>query len=70
MYHQFFSCIATSATPGQTGEGSDMFRIQVDTKAMRKFNADQTLMAVIDVVEVGTAVMQFHFNSRMLTKLP
>ncbi len=46
------------------------FRIEVDTKAMRKFPADTRLYAAVQVVEVGTASAQFSFDSRALMKLP
>jgi len=49
---------------------SAVHRIPVDTKAMRKKGTQETLMACIEVTEVGTATMQMAFSSRMLNKLP
>ena len=43
-------------------------KIEVDSKAMRKFNADESIYGAIEVIEVGTATMQFAFCSRMLVK--
>ena len=50
-------------------DGSGHERIDVDTKAMRKFGDEQTLLAVMEVVEIGTADMDVFFDSRMLLKL-
>ena len=42
----------------------------IDTKAMRKIPDGMTLTGVIEVTEVGTAVLDWHVNSRTLAKLP
>ena len=45
-------------------------RLPVDSKAMRKVGINQVAFAMIEVTEVGTAVMQVNWNSRHLLKLP
>ena len=49
---------------------SAALRMSVDSKAMRKVSTNDTLFAVIEVVETGTAVMNVQWNSRHLIKLP
>ena len=76
MYHLFFSCKAAGpivqAAVALSTDNSliSSVRVAVDTKAMRKFDEDMVLFAAIDVDEVGTAVMESQFDSRMLIKLP
>ena len=45
-------------------------RIEVDSKAMRKFTEEQAMYAVFEVVEEGAATADMWFDSRMLFKLP
>ncbi len=45
-------------------------RFEVDSKAMRKFDDGMGLYAAFEVVELGTAVGNIFFDSRMLVKLP
>ena len=45
-------------------------RMTVDSKAMRKFPSDMVIYSAMEVVEVGAAVMDLSFDSRMLVKLP
>ena len=44
-------------------------RVDVDSKAMRKCSVDETIFAVIEVAELGTASLSWSFNSRLLFKL-
>ena len=44
--------------------------VDVDVKAMRKLTVDEAIFAVVEVTEIGTAVMQWHFDSRVLLFLP
>ena len=48
------------------GMNASSIRIEVDTHAMRKFDADKLLVIVAEVVEVGTAVMRVGGETRML----
>ncbi len=44
--------------------------VVVDTKAMRKFPAEMSIYAALEVVEIGTATLNVFFDSRALGKLP
>ena len=67
MFHTFFDIRAGLDAALQ----SNITRqIEVDTKAMRKLEADMTLACIIEVVEQGTAQIEVSFNSRVLAKLP
>ncbi len=69
IYHQFFNLFA-AAVPVEAGNaGSSMIRVQVDSKAMRKFDSDRVLYAAIELVEVGAVVIETFFDSRILSKL-
>ena len=57
---------------GAAQDGPDIassLRLEVDSKAMRKFPVEMALYAVVEIVEVGTATINFHFDSRVLFKL-
>ena len=59
-----------SAVAGVSVAASEEVELTVDSKAMRKFNSDMTLFAVLELIEIGTAAASFFFDSRMLFKLP
>ena len=62
LYHQVVQCFGT-------GDYSSALRVQVDSKAMRKLNVGDTIYAALELTEVGTAVLQASFDSRVLVKL-
>ena len=67
LYHQFFDIHAAEATTANVVQAATgNHRWDVDSKAMRKLEADMTLMAVAEVVEIGTATMDIFFDSRVL----
>jgi len=76
LYHRFFSCIsagpiavATAAQEAlQVNNVSAGVRFEVDSKAMRKADIDESFYAVIEVIEVGTSELTWAFNSRLLFK--
>ena len=73
LYHRFFALKAGfpfSAGADPAGNLLYALRFEVDSKAMRKFETEQALYAIFEVVEVGTSSMQVHFDSRVLAKLP
>ena len=77
LYHRFFSITAVDALDSGVSDDKDAInavsaalRIEVDSKAMRKFKVEDRLYAAIEVVEVGTADLRIFFDSRMLVKLP
>jgi len=68
MWHQFFSIHSSTTVPSDAYWQRLFF--DIDSKAMRKINAEETLMAVIQVFETGTATMSVRLATRMLLKLP
>ena len=70
MYHHFFAINSPVSADTGLESPSASQRIVVDGKAMRKITEGQVVFAAIEVVELGTATMEAHFNSRMLVKLP
>jgi len=78
LFHKYFGVFAgglvaagTAADQAnQVNNVSAAVRIEIDSKAMRKMNTDQTVYGTIQVVELGTAAMKWAVNSRMLSKLP
>ena len=45
-------------------------RLEVDSKAMRKLEFEMSVFAVLEVVEIGTATLNWAFDSRALFMLP
>ena len=71
IYHRFFSLLAQDANVTNGGGAmSAVLRIEVDSKAMRKFGTDDALYGALEVTEVGAATVNINFNSRVLVKLP
>ncbi len=69
IWHQYFALKTVEGAVPVNTLGSSVTRIQVDSKAMRKVDTGDLIYAAIEVVEVGTAVLQIHFNTRVLAKL-
>ena len=77
LYHRFFSlmapgpiAVATAAQEQlQVAPAVSALRFEVDSKAMRKIDVDESFYCAIEVVEVGASSMSWHMNSRMLVKL-
>ena len=59
--------ITTTVVEGSRYSGD---RVVVDSKAMRKLHQTDIVIAVVQTVETGDAVMQFDLWSRLLAKLP
>ena len=71
FYHTWFHVSSNTATTADIGgDNMSSVRIEVDSKAMRKLPPDLVIAAVLGVVEIGTASLNFMFNSRTLVKLP
>ena len=78
LYHRYFGifsggavAVATAAQQtDQVNATCGALRLEVDSKAMRKVDVDQSLYAMIEVIELGNATMEWAFNSRMLIMLP
>jgi len=66
LWHSFFSLFAADTT---FGGGPDISqRIEIDSKAMRKFDPDQTIYAAIEVVEIGTVTVNAFLDTRVLVQ--
>jgi len=61
LWHSFVSIHANEG-----GDRTEVFQIDIDSKAMRKFGAEESLVGVLDVVEIGTAALEVFFDTRML----
>ena len=71
LYWKAFHVTTTTATTANIGaDNSSILRIDVDSKAMRKFPGGETLYISLGVVESGTASMDWFFDGRVLVKLP
>ena len=78
LYHRYFSLVAGGPLAAATAAAQADFvnptaaalHIEVDSKAMRRMIEQQTIYCALEVVETGTATMEWAFNSRMLFKLP
>ena len=75
MYHTFFQITSPEAVAAAAVSHAvpnnipAALRREVDSKAMRKAEEEDAFFCAIEVQEIGTAVMQWHFNSRMLFML-
>jgi len=69
MWHSFFDVRAVTATiaDGANAVGVDQ-RLEIDSKAMRKWTADMTLILMVEVTESGTATLRVNGDSRILLK--
>ena len=74
LWHRYFACNSpVPFTAGAAQDGPDIassLRLEVDTRAMRKYPSEMSLYAVIEPVETGVATLNVSFNTRMLVKLP
>ena len=69
LWHKFFF-VHGGLAAGATAVGvQSALQIEIDTKAMRKVSDEMAIFGVMEVVESGTAVMEVHFNNRLLLKL-
>ena len=68
LWHHFFS-VHTSVAAEAAGPGRH-HRVEIDSKAMRKVQTDQTIFAAVESFEQGTAVVHFFLDTRILSILP
>ena len=73
MWHRFFQVrsapILTPAADSNVGTEA-VFRVEIDSKAMRKFDDGLNIYAALEAVEEGTSVIRFSLDTRVLLKLP
>ena len=70
LWHSFFDVCAVMGTiaDGVNAVGC-ISDIEIDSKAMRKWGSNQTIMGITQVVESGVAVLEVFADTRMLAKL-
>jgi len=64
LWHQVLSVHVGDISLAPTG--TSFQRLDVDSKAMRKFDTDQILFAAIEVTEIGGATLDVFLDTRML----
>ena len=67
LYHRFFDLHQSTTTFDPT-EVNSQISFEVDSKAMRKLDGEEIIVAVVETVEVVAATMSLYFDSRMLVK--
>ena len=71
LFWQSFGLFAPiGALTASTSLDGTQLRMDVDSKAMRKFDENMALYAVVEVGEVASATLQWRFDSRLLLFLP
>jgi len=77
LFHRWLSIISAGIIDTGVSKSNDTInttsaavRFELDSKAMRKFPADQVLVAIAEWTEIGTATMRFSMATRVLVKLP
>ena len=65
LWHQFFSIHATKSTPTEKAPTV----IEIDSKAMRKFDSQEVMFCAIQATLTGTATLLARLGTRMLVKL-
>ena len=64
LWHQFISVHDNDISGESSADKQRQY--EVDSKAMRKFDSEMVIAAVIEVVEIGGAALTVFFDSRML----
>ena len=65
LWHHYFAVTAGEAG-GLAGGPEAHQRVMIDAKAMRKFDANQVITCVIELVETGTSIVKVYMDSRIL----
>ncbi len=70
LYHSYFDVRSVTATiaDGVNAASASLLHV-IDSKAMRKMGENEILMGVVEVVESGTATIEFQGDTRVLFKL-
>ena len=61
--HRYFDVHSTTGAGGS----SEIERVEIDSKAMRKANEDETLIMVVELLEDGVATVAFKAATRILS---
>ena len=69
IWHSFFDVRTITATIADgVNAGVAHQRIEIDSKAMRKWDPAETLVLMVEAVENGTATLRINCDSRLLLK--
>jgi len=70
MWHSFWQVHGVTATIGDAASSrAGVFRIPIDSKAMRKFEDSEVLFGSLETSEEGVAIAETFANTRVLFKL-
>ncbi len=71
MWYWKGSMLTNNAFTLPSNEGPSSARIVIDSKAMRKWGENDSLIAVVETsLELGASVLALELNTRVLEKLP
>ena len=73
LWHRFFyvrSAGVITPVADSNGGVSAVFRVEIDSKAMRKFTDGESIYAAVELTEEGTETAIVDLNSRLLVMLP
>ena len=68
LYHRFFSLHSSDITAGDVDHRNESW--EIDSKAMRKLDSDDTIFVAVEATETGTAQLNVRVGTRMLMFLP
>ena len=70
FWHHVTGLRASTATIADGVNAVGAFvRVDIDSKAMRKIDVGEVVMGIVEVIESGTATMEFNADTRQLIKL-
>ena len=69
LWHSYFGVHGALAAGSTSTGDTHAFSLEIDSKVMRKVGDEVAIYAILEVVEIGTAVANFFLDSRMLVKL-
>jgi len=70
LFHHMVGVHSASAGSEVADQPAAEYSFEVDSKAMRRFEPEMGVYAMVEFVEIGTAVANIFFDSRTLIKLP
>ena len=70
MWHKFVQVRSIAAAAADFNGLASVQNIDIDVKAMRILQSDNTLFGATEVVETGTATLQVNADTRLLLLLP
>jgi len=65
--HRYFDIRGTIVAGSAAGANANLVRLDIDSKAMRKANEDESIVMVVEVIESGTATLTVVAACRVLS---